>query len=153
MEKRTSIKKERIGVRGENKVFTIDVPGNAKRIIGIQFSTKLTGDNMPVNRHYFGKSVTPFVYSNSFVQGLSNEQMESTVKVFSINALVGQKIYYARPSRLDGLPSFEVNAVSTGFTLIGTPVSVTDAETGYTEDYNLFESNDSGFGQVKLYVF
>lgn len=151
MEKRSDIHIERILTRGENRVFTVEIPNNAKEIVGIIISTKLTGDPIAVNRHYFGNAVVG-VFNNAFVQALSNEQMESTVKVFKVNAAAGEKIFYARPVRIDGFPSFEIDNVSAGF---GNPtiVSITDSETGFVEDYYLFESNDSGLGQVKLFVY
>lgn len=152
MQRHSPITKKRIGVRGENNVFTIDLPANSKRVTRIIITTKLTGDQMPVNRHFYGTSVVPGAYDDAFVNSLSNEQMESTVRVFSMTAGAGEKIYYARPSRLDGIPSFEINGASAGF---GSPiaVNVVDPDTGYTEEYYLFESNDSDLGASKLYVY
>ena len=151
METRSALHIERVSTRGENRVFTVEIPHDAKEIVGIIVTTKLTGDPIAVNRHYFGTAV-PGILDNTFVQALSNEQMESSVKVFAVNAAAAEKIYYARPVRIDGLPSFEIDNVSAGF---GNPtiVSVSDSETGFIEDYFLFESNDLSLGQVKLYVY
>ena len=152
MERHSTITKKTISVRGENNVFTVDVPAKSKSITQIIVTTKLTGEAMPVNRHYFGVAAVPGVYDNAFVNNLGNEQMESTVKVFSLYAGVGQKIYYARPSRLDSLPSFEINGASVGFSA-PIAVNVFDPETGYFEEYYLFESNDSNLEVSKLYVY
>lgn len=151
MEKRSSLHIERIETRGENKVFTVEVPSDAREIVGVIVTTKLTGNPIAVNRHYFGNAV-PGVLDNAFIQSLFNEQMESTVKVFDVNVGIGEKLFYARPVRIDGFPSFEIDNVSAGF---GNPttVSVVDSETGYTEEYYIFQSNDSAIGQVKLYVY
>lgn len=152
METRGRFRIERVEVRGENKVFTMDVSPKAKRVVGIMISTKLTNDPMPVNRHFYGAAAVPGLYDNAFVNSLQNQQMESTVKVFALNAGALQKIFYARPARLDGLPSFEVNGQSIPF-LDPQVISVTDPDTAYVEDYLLWESQDLNLGAVEFYVF
>lgn len=153
MEKRGRLHIERINYRGENKSFTVDVSPKARKITGIVITTKLTGDEMPVNRHFFGAAATGGVIDNAFVNALSNEQMESTVKVFEVDATgAGIKVFYARPVRLDGLPSFEIDNQSAPF-LDPVVVSVTDAETGYQEDYYVWESQDADLGELELYVY
>jgi len=86
---------------------------------------------------------------SSFITGLSNSQITLTrEKVFTLSPSSTQKIYFACRSAY-GTASLFVNGLSGGFTK--TVVAVTNSF-GFTENYDLYESDNLGLGSTTVTV-
>lgn len=160
--KKITIKKTRILLaeiditeRGSVVTGVINVPSNTKKIKGIyalatRTGSTLAGNLIKTNKHYWGVAAVPGATDNTFLQTLSKEDMNSKNKVFAANAGAAEYIWYARPTRL-GKAYFSIDSVNGGFQDPVT-VSVTDPDTGYVENYYVYQSNDANESNVTVFV-
>jgi hypothetical protein len=101
------------------------------------------------NRRFWGVSSTTDSYSEADIEALTNELSNSRGKTFTVTAAAGEYILYSYPSRL-GAATFTVGGFEGGF---GSPetLSITNAS-GYTEDYYVYRSTNSGLGATTVVV-
>jgi hypothetical protein len=146
MRTNTGIYEIDITKRAEEITLQIPLPNKAKRVKAVVVTTRLHGTSIQAPRHYFGSLGVGLTPVNTDLQ---NVTFYSPVKALQINNLVGEHIYYARPSRIPGHPAFMIDGQTVAF---GNPTKVTytDTETGYIEDYNLYESINGGYGNILL---
>lgn len=152
MKKHTPVHTELITDRGDSRVFTMAIRGNAKTITGIRITSSLTGVAMQVKRHYVGSSNPIDNPTQATVLSLAiQQQMTNKVASFVLTGSVGQAIYYARPSRVEGVPSFSLNGIVINF-FNSVTVSITDPQTGAIDNYDVYQSQDVNLTGV-LYVY
>lgn len=102
-----------------------------------------------LQKAYWGTAV-PAAYNQAFITGLaSNSLVSSRSTTFTVNAGVGEKIYYAFRSAY-GTPTFWVGGFEGGFTKVAT-VSITNAH-GFTENYDLWASDNVNLGSTTVQV-
>lgn len=88
--------------------------------------------------------------TEAFIKALANDALDNNrQRTFTVNAGVGEKIYYAYPSA-HGAATFTVGGFEGGF-LPGVTISLTNAF-GVTLDYLLYESAVSGLGSTEVVV-
>lgn len=102
------------------------------------------------NRVFWGVSSST-TYNNSF---FANELTNSTLsnnknRSITVNAGIGQYIYYAIPSRL-GACTFKVGGFEGGFSNVAT-FSLTNTY-GFTEDYDIYRSDNTGLGNTTIEI-
>lgn len=96
------------------------------------------------NYRFWGTTIVASGYTETDVEGIGNsELLNSKVKTFSITAAVNEYIVYAYPSRL-GTATFTVGGFEGGFNLPETVSIINSA--GFTEDYYVYSSINSGLG-------
>jgi len=101
------------------------------------------------NLRFWGVSIDT-TYDESDVEGLaSNELSNARAKTFTVTAATGEYIVYAYPSRL-GTATFTVGGFGGGFEDPQT-VSITNTN-GYTENYYVYRSTQSGLGATTVVV-
>lgn len=102
------------------------------------------------NRRFWGVSTDASGYNEADIEGLANNELSnSRAKTFTVTAAAGEYIIYAYPSRL-GAATFTVGGFEGGFESPET-VSVTNAS-GYTENYYVYRSTNSGLGATTVVV-
>jgi hypothetical protein len=109
-----------------------------------------------VQRLYFGVATPPLVYDANFVQNVIGGQGSALAskrqRYINYTSGVGQKMYYALPNRFAGIDANFIDTgtqVESGFVIAATiPITTTFG----TEDYNIWESENSGLGFVALQV-
>ena len=102
------------------------------------------------NRRYWGVDNKPDTYTEADIEALAGTDLaNSRAKSFTVNAALGEYILYSYPSRL-GAAIFTVGGFEGGFESPET-VSVTNAS-GYTEDFYIYRSNNSGLGITTVVV-
>jgi hypothetical protein len=100
---------------------------------------------------YFGVASTPGSYNAAFIASLGNSFLSlSRATIFTVNAGTGQYIYYAYRTGY-GAATFYVDGWNGGFALAAI-VSVTNSN-GFTENYNIYQSDYSGEGLTTVSVF
>lgn len=88
----------------------------------------------------------------AFILGLSNSTLStSRVITFTVDAGVGQSIYFAYRTAY-GVADFWAYGWEGGFTLISTTISLTN-DYGFTEDYTLYQSEQTDLGVTTINVF
>lgn len=87
--------------------------------------------------------------TNEFIQGLTKVLASSRNRTFTANAGSGQYIYYALPVSM-GTPIFFVGGFEGGFDLLHT-FNYTN-KLGYSENYNVYKSTNSGLGTTSVEV-
>lgn len=127
-----------------NKTWTLKATDErsavATRTTSIQF----------LNGVYYGVgTVDADRVTNEFVLGLTKQLTNSKARDITVTANAGQYIYYILPSRL-GTPTFFVGGFEGGFSLIKS-FDVTNAS-GYTEDYNVYRSENAGLGKTTVTI-
>lgn len=85
----------------------------------------------------------------SGVSSLKKVLSDSKARTFTVTAGEGEYIWYILPKRL-GNCSFKVGGFDGGFSLHGT-MGVTN-ESGYTEDYSVYRSDNASLGQTTVTV-
>ncbi len=148
MRTNTKVYELEITKRGEEKTVQILLPNLAKRVKAVIVTNRLLGSSIQAPKHYFGSLSVALTPLNT---DLSTSSFDSTVKGLPLYNPVGEHIYYARPSRIPGHPAFTIDGQAVSF---GNPIKIsyTDVETGFTEDYNVYESMNGGFGNCLLQV-
>lgn len=136
-----------ISDRGEQCSFTMSIPPNIKRIRGILVATSMSDKNIRTTVRYFGKGVAG-ESSAAFISTLTREAVKSRFRVFTITSGPAEHVYYIIPKRL-GKAEFSINGTSGGFKH---PLTITlaDPESGFIEEYLLYESLSGNLGTVKI---
>ena len=101
------------------------------------------------NGVYYGSKEVPEVINSDFILSLSKRLSSTKLSSFSADAQSGQHIYYCLPMSM-GACSFTVNGFTGGFSLVKT-LSFTN-QFGYTETYNVYQSDYAGLGDTTVYV-
>ncbi|MBL6445724.1 hypothetical protein JMN32_05350 [Fulvivirga sp. 29W222] len=131
---------------GRVKTFRIRLPKSVRRVTGAM----VVLDTMvqPVQgapKWYLGKGHASGLLNSGFITSLDSGAFEDSLFQFHLTAEKGQWIYYAQPVRMNFFQVFD-----TGLKLIKTAtIPVTDLETGFTEDYDVWVS-DEGPGTVDI---
>lgn len=100
------------------------------------------------NGIYYG-AASGTTYDSAFVLTLTKVLSGSKARTFTANAGEGQYIYYCLPSRL-GTPSFNVGGFDGGFSKV-TSISFTN-NSGYTENYDIWKSDNANLGSTTVKV-
>lgn len=101
------------------------------------------------NGVYYGVS-SASTYNNSFITSLANKVLSnSRARTVTVNANAGQYIYYCVPASL-GTCSFNVGGFDGGFTKVST-ISFTNPS-GYTENYDIYKSDNAGLGNTTVKI-
>lgn len=126
-----------------NKTYTLAVTdereATASRTTSITF----------LNGVYWGVGAAAPTLDSAFILGLTKSLQGSRAKTFTVNAAAAQHIYFACPSRY-GTCGFNVGGFDGGFSKAGT-VSFTNAS-GYTENYDVYKSDNAGLGNTTVKV-
>ncbi len=93
--------------------------------------------------------VGSYTNSVSFLATLSNELGTTHDLAVDVTAGAGQKIYYSHPISI-GSPTFHINGFTGGFQMID-EFNVLNAH-GFTQTYQLWESDAANLGSLKLIV-
>ncbi|SFC80882.1 hypothetical protein SAMN05421780_11047 [Flexibacter flexilis DSM 6793] len=134
---------------GQHSNTVYQVPRNVDKVEQMAVVARGLGEIMQVNRIYYG--VAPDGESGeSFILTLANQRVESFKNKVLFSAGAGQHCYYAQPASF-GTPQFVYNGLTGGFLLVGTE-TVTDALTGYAQDYNLYKSLNPNLGNIAVNV-
>ena len=134
---------------GQRSRRTVVIPPSAVAIVGVGVSEMATNDVYQLNLRYYGVG-TPGQNSAAFILGLTREYTDLVGDSFVVTAAPSQKIYYAQPSRL-AIPVFVFGGTIGGFNNPST-VSLSDPQSGLTENYYLWESANAGLGTVEIQV-
>ena len=107
-----------------------------------------------LNGIYYGVAEEPNTYDSAFLldgidRGLTKTLRNSKLTSFSESAGGDEYIYYCLPKRM-GTCSFKVGGFDGGFTLVDT-IAFTNAF-GYSEDYFIYRSDNTGLGQTTVTV-
>ncbi len=99
---------------------------------------------------------TPAAYTEAFIEALTYRsiQLSRDVAPVALNALAGQKLYWALPTAFGGESSSfidEDTSFPVGMSKVASEVNVTD-EFGVTRPYDLWESDVAGLGVIKVNV-
>lgn len=133
----------------ENKTWTLVAKDSGSASQAPATATKAASLTF-LNRVYFGAAAAPSAVNSAFLLGLANAVLTNTkARNFTVNAGAGQHIWYAVPARL-GACAFKVGGFDGGFTLAGT-ISHTNAS-GYTEEYNVYRSDNANLGSTAVTV-
>ena len=103
-----------------------------------------------LNNIFWGSASTAETYDSAFISALSNKKLASTVKgTYSFNIASGKYGFWAVPSNMTissvWISGFEVTVEDLG------TVSYTNAQ-GYTRDYNLYKTGQSGLGLISAEI-
>jgi hypothetical protein len=103
-----------------------------------------------INPIYYGVSTTSGTFTEIIVEGLANSVVSNTKgRTIVVTAGVGEYIVYALPVRL-GTVTFTVGGFEGGFESPQT-VSIMNVN-GYTENYYVYRSTNSGLGSTTVVV-
>lgn len=130
------------------KAFRIKLPQSVKRVTGVM----VVMDTMvqPVQglpKWYLGKGNAPNLFNSGFITSLGSGLFEDSL--FQFHMLPGKQewVYYAQPVRMN---FFQAWASGLKFMKSAT-IPVTDPDTGFTEDYDVWISGE-GPGTVDITV-
>lgn len=103
-----------------------------------------------LNNIFWGSASTAETYDSAFISALSNKKLASTVKgTYSFNIASGKYGFWAVPSNMTissvWIGGFEVTVEDLG------TVSYTNAQ-GYTRNYNLYKTGQSGLGLISAEI-
>lgn len=102
------------------------------------------------NRIWYGAAEEPEAYDGAFVKSLSKNLLQNSKPAsITVNAGAGKYIWYCQPERL-GSATFTFGANEGGVSYI-TGVSV-ENDSGYTERYSIYRSDNPGLGNTTLGV-
>lgn len=110
---------------------------------------KTTGVYFRNGRYWGIGTVDADGVTDKFVQDLAKELASNNSKTFTVNAGVGQYIYYAHPASF-GTPVFNVGGFEGGFNLIKT-FDYTNAS-GFKESYKVWKSENANLGNTTVVV-
>lgn len=125
-----------------NKTWTLKATDERDAV-----ATKTTAVSF-VNGVYYGAAAEGTLDS-AFILALTRTLRGSKLSSFTVNATAGQYIWYCLPKRY-GTCTFVVGGFTGGFSLVDT-VSFTNAS-GYVEDYYIYQSEQTGLGNLKVEV-
>lgn len=100
------------------------------------------------NGIYYGKSSSA-IYDSTLINSLTKILSDSKARTITVNAGTGEYIYYCLPTRL-GTPNFNVGGFDGGFDKVAT-VSFTNSD-GYTENYDIYKSNNANLGNTTIVI-
>ena len=103
-----------------------------------------------LNNVFWGSAPTADTYDSAFISALSSKKLTSSVKgTYSFNVANGEYGFWAVPSNMTistvWIGGFEVTVEALG------TVSYTNAQ-GYTRDYNLYKTGQSGLGSISAEI-
>lgn len=104
------------------------------------------------NKYYFGCAADPGTIDSWFIKRLNHESDFASSKPTFITiptVNTGEYIWYAYPAKL-GTSTFKMNGFNGGFN-DAQIVSFTNSS-GYTEDYYVYRSVESGLGSIEIQV-
>lgn len=100
------------------------------------------------NKRYYGAAAEPTTTNSDFIKSLTGEFATSREKSFLATCDKGKYIWYAYPKRF-GTARMGMGSFQGGFESPRT-VSVTNSK-GYTEDYYVYRSTESGIGTLEIW--
>ena len=100
------------------------------------------------NGVYYGKSTTS-TYDSALISGLTKQLSNSKDRTITVNAGVGEYIFYCIPSRL-GDCSFNVGGFDGGFSKVAT-VNFTNSD-NYQENYDIYKSDNANLGNTNVTI-
>ena len=101
------------------------------------------------NGVYTGSAEAPTTIDSAFILTLTKSLQSGKGKTFTVNAATVQYIWYACPVRY-GTPNFNVGGFDGGFSLTAT-FDFTNSS-GYTEEYQVWRSDNAGLGGTTVKV-
>ncbi len=102
-----------------------------------------------LNGVYTGAAAAPAAIDSAFIRTLTKSLQSGKGKTFTVNAATGAYIWYACPVRY-GTPAFNVGGFDGGFSKVAT-LDYTNA-VGYTEEYQVWRSDNTGLGSTTVKV-
>ena len=108
------------------------------------------------NGVYTGAASSPDVIDAAFLNTLKKSVANGYTRTFTVDAKAGQYIWYACPTKLVGIlendvtPAFNVGGFDGGFSKVAT-LDYTNA-VGYTEEYQVWRSDNAGLGSTTVKV-
>lgn len=103
-----------------------------------------------LNGIYYGALYAQDSYTGSAIHALDNKKLaKSKAGTFNITAKDKQYAFFCYPKRM-GAATFVVGGFTGGFELVATVSFKNDS--GYTEDYYIYKSEQAGLGSIKLEV-
>lgn len=126
-----------------DKTFTLSISdgqNNASSSVSYKF----------LNNVFWGSAPTADTYDSAFISALSNKKLTNSLKgTYSFNVETGEYGFWAVPSNMTistvWIGGFEVTVENLG------TVSYTNAQ-GYTRDYNLYKTGQSGLGSISAEI-
>ena len=100
------------------------------------------------NGVYYGKSTTS-TYDSGLINSLTKQLSNSKGRTITVNAGVGEYIFYCVPSRL-GACSFNVGGFDGGFSKVAT-VNFTNSD-NYAENYDIYKSDNANLGNTNVTI-
>lgn len=149
-----------VDTRKQEKELTIRLPRNTVRLAQLAIITKGMGRPILSNAAYHGKAAgskndkSDPTLDGNFIVGLQRTETEGTRLVIKISTAAGEKIYIAHPERW-GIADFvieDAKGIFQGGFMPPVKKSVTDPETNATEDYYLYESQETDL-DATIYVY
>lgn len=102
-----------------------------------------------LNGVYTDSAEDPTTIDSAFILKLTKSLQGGKDKTFTVNAAAGAYIWYACPARY-GTPNFNVGGFDGGFSKVAT-LDYTNA-VGYTEEYQVWRSDNAGLGSTTVKV-
>lgn len=102
-----------------------------------------------LNGVYTGAAEAPATIDSAFIRTLTKSLQSGKGKTFTVNAATGKYIWYACPARY-GTPNFNVGGFDGGFSKVAA-LDYTNA-VGYTEEYQVWRSDNAGLGSTTVKV-
>ena len=102
-----------------------------------------------LNGVYTGAAAAPAAIDSAFIRTLTKSLQGGKGKTFTVNAATGAYIWYACPVSY-GTPTFNVGGFDGGFSKVAT-LDYTNA-VGYTEEYQVWRSDNAGLGSTTVKV-
>lgn len=133
---------------------TMSAPGTKKWVLEVvgEYDEEVSGSVSVTfaNGIYYGAAAAPEAYGSDFIQGLAYSTLRnSKLSSFNADAGEGEYLYYCLPVRL-GTCVFSFGANEGGVSLVGTVLF--ENESGYSEEYYIYRSDESGLGNTTLGV-
>lgn len=99
---------------------------------------------------YWGVGPTGYITESDIKDNLTGTITSSVDSEFTVTAGLTDKIYFACRNAF-GTPTFSIGGIDGGFTLVSDTISLTN-DYGFTENYALYESDNSGLGETTVIV-
>jgi hypothetical protein len=101
-------------------------------------------------KNYWGIGPTGFTSASDIMTNLDGYVNNSLASNFTITAGLADKIYFAYRSDY-GVATFTIGGFAGGFTLVSNTISLTN-DFGFTENYTLYESDNTNLGNTTIVV-
>lgn len=146
---------------GSHTLFQIETPANYPTSRALMWNLSAWDEKLVhVNKRvfvYFGNNIfygvgeKAAVYTQEFIKGLGTKVLVTSRQyTFTVNADTGKHIYFCLPANY-GNCEFKVDGFTGGFTKVPDVVSLTNAS-GYTENYCVYRSDNTGLGNTTVTV-